>query len=251
MVNNLIITQARVGSKRLPSKVLMDINGQSLLELHLKRLKESKNSNGIVLATTFEKDSSEIIKNVKKINVSIFQGDTNNVLDRFYKVSIKFKPNYIVRVTSDCPLIDSKIIDELLEIAIRNKLDYVSNILIDSYPDGQDVEVISYNTLEKCFHEASLKSDKEHVTPYIRRNSSFNGGAFFSSMNIKSEKDYSKVRMTVDEIEDYNAIKLLVKKLGIKKGWKDYAKFIINNPNLFRNQDKTRNEGYMNSLKFD
>ena len=70
-------------------------------------------------------------------------------------------------------------------------------------------------------------------------------------MNIKSEKDYSKVRMTVDEIEDYNAIKLLVKKLGKKKGWKDYAKFIINNPNLFRNQDKTRNEGYMNSLKFD
>ena len=251
MAKSVIISQARLGSSRLPNKVLMEINKESLLEIHINRLKKCSVTNNIILATTFEKNISKIIEIVKKTGVNIFQGETYDVLNRVYFASKKINPDYVIRVTSDCPLIDSKLIDSVLKIAIEENLDYASNILIESFPDGQDVEVISFSALEKCYYEAILKSDREHVTPYIKRNSSFNGGHLFFSNNFKSKINYSDVRMTVDEFEDYNAIKLLIKKLGVNQDWQVYTEYIINHPNLFNNQKIKRNEGYINSLKRD
>ena len=247
MVKNIIVTQARVNSRRLPNKVMMSIDGETLLETHLNRLTKSLKADKVILATTFEKGAENLIEIGKKIGVEIFQGETDNVLSRFYNSVEKFNPEYIVRVTSDCPLIDPNLIDDLIEIAEIEKLDYVSNILIESYPDGQDIEVISYKALETCIGSVSLSSDKEHVTPYIKRNSTFFQGSLFYSKNIKSKVDYSKIRMTVDEMRDFDCIKVLIKKLGRNKSWNEYTRFIINNQNLFTNQDIIRNEGYLKS----
>ena len=249
MVNAIIISQARVGSSRLPGKLLMKIDEETLLSIHLKRLKKSKLSKKIILATTFENGVEEIIKIGKENKVEIFQGDTENVLERFYKASCNYRPKYVVRVTSDCPLIDHRIIDKLIKIASEKKLDYVSNILEETFPDGQDVEVFTFETLEKSYKEAKLNSDKEHVTPFMRRNSSFCGGNIFNSKNIKSSRDYINVRMTVDEIEDFKTIQILIKKFGYRLDWEVYADYITSNLSLFKNQKIIRNEGYFNSLK--
>lgn len=252
MVNAIIITQARVGSSRLPGKVLMKvIDEQTLLSIHLKRLRKSKLAKKIILATTFEDGVEELIKIGIESKVEVFQGVTENVLERFYKASCKYRPKYIVRVTSDCPLIDYRIIDRLINVAFEKKLDYVSNILEETFPDGQDVEVFTFEALEISYKEAKLKSDKEHVTPYMRRNSNFCGGNMFNSKNIRSSTNYRNVRMTVDEIEDFIAIQILIRKFGYGQKWEVYADYITSNPSLFKNQKITRNEGYINSLKLD
>jgi len=243
----IIVTQARVNSTRLPNKVMMSIDGETLLETHLNRLTKSLKADKVILATTFEKGVQNLIDVGKKSGVEIFQGETDNVLSRFYNAVEKFNPEYIVRVTSDCPLIDPNLIDNLLEIAENEKLDYVSNILLESYPDGQDIEVMSYKALEICNGSVTLSSDKEHVTPYIKRNSTFFNGSLFYSKNIKSTVDYSHIRMTVDEIRDFECINVLIKKLGRNKSWNEYARFIMNNQNLFTNQGILRNEGYFKS----
>ena len=252
MVNAIIITQARVGSSRLPRKVLMKVNHkQTLLSIHLKRLKKSKLAQKIILATTFESGVEDLIKIGIENEVEIYQGDTENVLERFYKASCNYRPKYIVRVTSDCPLIDYRIIDKLLKIAFKKKLDYVSNILEETFPDGQDVEVFTFEALERSYKEAKLKSDKEHVTPFMRRNSNFCGGNIFNSENIISSINYNNVRMTVDEIEDFKAIQFLIKKFGYSLNWEVYADYINSNPLLFKNQNILRNEGYIKSLQND
>ena len=243
MVNVIIITQARIGSTRLPSKVLKEIEGKSLLQIHLERLKKSTYGNNIVVATTFEDGVEKIIKIAKSVEVDFYQGDTNDVLDRFYNAAKGKNPDYIVRVTSDCPLLDPVLMDEIIQLAVVNDLDYTTNTLIEAFPDGQDVEVIKWSAFEKSWKETSLKSDREHVTPYIRVNSSFFGKNLFKSKNFDSSENYNKVRMTVDESKDFDAIKILTTTLGIDKNWKDYTDFILNNPDLFFNQQIIRNEG--------
>ena len=206
MENIIIITQARIGSTRLPYKVLKEIEGKSLLQIHLERLKKSKYGNNIIVATTFEDGVEKIIKIAKSVGVNYYQGDTNDVLDRFYHAAKNKKPDFIVRVTSDCPLIDPSLVDKVVQLAVNEKLDYTSNILIEAYPDGQDVEVIKWSALEKSWIETTLKHDREHVTPYIRKNSSFFGKDLFKSKNLDSLQNYNEVRMTVDESEDFEAI---------------------------------------------
>jgi spore coat polysaccharide biosynthesis protein SpsF len=132
MMNVIIITQARIGSTRLSGKILKRINGQSLLEIHLSRLKKSKLATKIIVATTFEPGVEQIIEIGKKMAVDVFQGATDDVLDRFYQSVKKFAPNYIVRVTSDCPLIDPELVDKVIEMA-KTKIRMVlkSYILMD------------------------------------------------------------------------------------------------------------------------
>ena len=245
MENVIIITQARIGSTRLPSKVLKEIEGKSLLQIHLERLKKSKYGDNLIVATTFEDGVEKIIKIAKSAGVEYYQGDTNDVLDRFYHAAKNRKPDFIVRVTSDCPLIDPTLVDKVVQLAVNENLDYTSNILIEAYPDGQDVEVIKWSALEKSWIETTLKHDREHVTPYIRMNSSFFGEDLFKSKNLDSLQNYNDVRMTVDESKDFEAIRTLMINLGMDENWKIYADFIRNNLNLFSNQKVIRNECFL------
>ena len=245
----IIITQARVGNKRLPSKILKPIGKETVLSIHLKRLLKSKLANKIIVATTFEKKVNQIIEIAKKCNVDFFQGSTDDVLDRYYQAAKFYNPDYVIRVTSDCPLIDPELIDKLIDYALEVKCDYVSNILVPNYPDGQDIEIFKYQALKKAHSKAKLYSDREHVTSYIVNSSSCNDMDLFESKKYPTEVKFKNVRMTVDHKEDFMAINSLVSKLGINKSWFEYAKFIINNPNIFANQKFVRNQAYINSVK--
>lgn len=246
MVKVVIISQARVGSTRLPSKILKKINGKTILEIHLERIKKSKYSKELILATTNEKGSHEIVKVAASLNIKYYQGDVDDVLDRFYQSCFKMKPDFIVRLTSDCPLIDPVLIDKVVDFAIQNNRDYTTNTLIENFPDGQDIEVIKWKAFKQAWKNAKSKHDREHVTPHIRNNSSFFGKSKYSSINFGSEINFGRVRMTIDEQKDFEAIKILIEKIGMYKDWKTYSEFIIAYPTLFENQNIIRNQGSKN-----
>ncbi len=247
----LLITQARVGSTRFPNKVTQGLAHTTLLGLHLERVKKAQLVTDFCVATTHENGAEVIIDIAKKVDVNTFQGSLNDVLDRFYQAALPFRPDYVVRVTSDCPLLDPILIDQVVKFLIESNADYVANILIEEFPDGQDVEVFTFKSLEKAWKEAKLPSEREHVTPYIRNNSDIKGGNLFKAVHFQAPENYNHIRMTVDEPKDLDTIKLLVAKLGVEASWMDYTMYIINNIHEFTNQDIVRNEGYLKSLNND
>ncbi|KAA6320405.1 3-deoxy-manno-octulosonate cytidylyltransferase [termite gut metagenome] len=246
------ITQARYGSSRLPGKILKTIQGKSLLEIHLKRILQSKRISLLKIATTTEKGAEKIIEIGSNLGVQSYQGSIDDVLERFYKTAQSENPDYVVRLTSDCPLIDPIEIDNVIDACILNKVDYASNTLIPTFPDGIDVEVFKYSVLEKAYKEATLKSDREHVTSYIWRNSNMKGGTLFTSFNVTNPIDYSKLRMTVDMDKDFILLKKLIEKKGINKTWLEYVMFLNQHDEIrVINAEYERNEGYINSLQKD
>lgn len=229
----------------------MKIGTDTMLGLHLKRLIKCKNSQKIIVATTREEGVEEIINIATSLGVNIFQGSTNDVLDRYYKAAVEYYPDYIVRVTSDCPLIDPKLIDKLIDLAILTKVDYCSNIISEDFPDGQDIEVFKYSALKIAWKNAALKSEREHVTSYIRNNSGNKGDKIFSEYDLKSPVNYNSVRMTIDEKEDLETIKWLVSNLGTEKSWIEYTNYMLENISYLKNNKIIRNDGYLRSLNDD
>ena len=140
--NNIIFLQARTTSKRFPRKILQKYKKKTLLEILILRLKKSKKVNKIIICTTKNKEDDEIIKICKKLRISFFRGDENNVLKRFFLASKKYKPKNIIRITADCPLIDYEIIDAMLEKHEKSKSDFTSNNNPPTFPDGLDVEIL-------------------------------------------------------------------------------------------------------------
>ncbi|MBC9933800.1 cytidylyltransferase domain-containing protein [Chitinophaga qingshengii] len=251
-MNIITVTQARIGSTRLPGKVLKTINGISLLQIHLERIGLAQKTNKIKVATTLETGAEAICEIAATLGVEYYQGNTTDVLDRFYHAVKEERPDYVVRVTADCPLIDPKIIDKVISFAVTNRLAYASNTMVTTFPDGMDVEVFTFDALEKAWKEAVLGSDREHVTPYIWRNSTFKGGEMFLSGNVTNEPDYGSLRLTVDEPADLELITKLITQLGSKAGWLDYVTYLEQHPELLRiNSDIIHNEGYLKSLSND
>lgn len=248
----IAITQARSGSTRFPKKILNKINGETLLEIHINRIKKSNLIDEIIIATT-ENDSDNIITEIAtSLNVKFFKGSEHDVLDRFYKSIISLKPDFIVRLTSDCSLIDGNLIDEIIEEALKKSLDYYSNILFPTYPDGQDIEVIKFSALEKAWNESKLTSDREHVTPFIKNNSTFFGKDFFTSENHQYKQDYNQVRMVVDYPEDLKVIELLIQYCGLNASWLEYVNCYLKESKISSNNIQIeRNEGYSKSLNKD
>ena len=250
-MKTILITQARSGSTRLPGKILKKINDESLLEIHLKRLNKCNNVSNIIVATTDKPEDKVIYDYAIDWGFNSFRGSESDVLDRFYQAVRKEKPDWIVRVTSDCPLIDPILVDKLINFAHDNNTDYCSNTLVENYPDGQDIEVFKFSALEAAWKNANLSSDREHVTPYIRNNSDFKGASLFTALNYPCVSNYSKIRMTVDETKDFNLIKILIKDLGTDKTWLEYTNHIIKNDLNKINNSIIRNEGLLKSLKND
>jgi len=242
----VLITQARTGSTRLPGKVLMEIDHEPLLIIHLNRIRKADRVNKIIVATT-DNAADKIIGNIsEQNNFYCFAGSENDVLDRFYQSVKNERPTWIVRVTSDCPLIDPNLIDAVISCALVNDVDYCSTGIIENFPDGQDVEVFKFSALERAWEEASLLSEREHVTPYIRNPK--NG---FRCLDFPCSADYSKVRMTVDEQVDFQVIKQLIFALGKDASWLDYTRYLLNTDISELNSGIIRNEGYLKSLKKD
>lgn len=249
----LAITQARSGSKRLPGKILEEINGKTLLQMHIGRVKSASLVSTLVIATTTNKEDDVVEKLCSNFDIICFRGSEDDVLDRFYQAAKSHEADYIVRLTADCPLIDPVLIDEVISNAITSSADYCSNTLKPTFPDGQDVEVFTFNALKLAWEQAALLSEREHVTPYIWKNSTFNKGNLFKSVNVyASDTDYSKVRLTVDERQDLEVIRFLVNAIGEHKTWSEYAEFYLNNNEISKlNQNFRRNEGYTRSIGQD
>ena len=235
----------------MPGKIFKKIGDLTLLDIHLQRLKLSTVFNKIIVATTFEIGVEQIIDIAKYNEVDYFQGSTEDVLDRFYNAVKDNKPDFVVRVTSDCPLIDPQLIDQVVNKTISENLDYCSNQLLEEYPDGQDIEVFKFSALEMAWNQAKLISEREHVTPFIRNNSSFKNGNLFISDNFSCDRNFNHIRMTVDDQKDFDAMELVINHLGKNLSWIDYTDYIMNNPEKFNNQKTIRNEGYLKSLKND
>jgi spore coat polysaccharide biosynthesis protein SpsF (cytidylyltransferase family) len=250
-VNTILITQARMGSTRLAGKVMMQINKTPLLKIHLDRLSKAVNVDKIIVATTCNQDDDIIEKMVNEWGYEVFRGSENDVLDRFYQAVKNYNPNWIVRVTSDCPLIDPILVDKVIDITKVENKDYGSNAIDVTFPDGQDVEVFKFSALETAWKSAKKVSEREHVTPYIRNNSNKNGENIFSSISYKNNVDYSKIRITVDELSDFELINKVIIELGFNKSWFEYTEYIIYNKLVEINGNIIRNEGYLKSLKND
>jgi spore coat polysaccharide biosynthesis protein SpsF (cytidylyltransferase family) len=244
----LAITQARTGSTRFPNKIMKKIKDKTLLKIHVDRIKKSKRINSVIIATTNKQNDDLIENEAFKLKVNCFRGSEDDVLDRFYQAAKNYEPDYIVRLTSDCPLIDPNLIDEIIDQTIKTNADYCSNTLIESYPDGQDVEVFTFKFLKKTWEESILKSDREHVTPFMKNNKIQFNLVNFHSKNL----EYEKVRMTIDEPEDFEVITFLINKLGFDESWQNYAKLYLNDKNISRlNNSIIRNEGYLKSIEND
>ncbi len=250
-LKTVLVTQARSGSTRLPGKVLKEVRGKSLLQIHLERLKKCSKISEIIVATTVKEEDSIIYDKAIEWGFSASRGSELDVLDRFYQAVKDKNADWIVRVTSDCPLIDPVLVDQVIDFVQENNKDYGSNGLIEHFPDGQDVEVFKFSALELAWKNARLQSEREHVTPYIRNHANKNGSNLFTAISFPCESDFSNIRMTVDESSDFELIKILINKLGVEKTWLEYTNYIIENNLTKINDQIIRNEGYLKSLKND
>jgi spore coat polysaccharide biosynthesis protein SpsF len=201
-----IITQARMTSTRLPGKVLMEAGGKTLLEYHIERLQWS--GLPVFIATTVNTTDDCIVDFAKSHHIEIYRGDEQNVLNRYYECAHKYGLDILVRVTSDCPLIDGYLIKEAVEEYLKkgdSEL-YISNGIQRTFPRGFDFEVFSFKLLEDAQKHAEQDSDKEHVTPYIHQNRS----GKVKIQHFLSSKNNSDIRITVDTQEDYQLVKILL-----------------------------------------
>lgn len=199
------IIQARMGSTRLPGKILKNVLGKPLLGYLIDRLKGSRHVNKIVIATTDQKQDDPIAVYAKNQNVEVFRGSEDDVLDRYAKAAKQSGAGVVVRITSDCPLIDPSVIDRGVQIFLDNDADYVTNTLTRTYPRGMDVEVFSREALEIAADKAIAKEEREHVTPYIVRHPDL-----FKQRNFIYSHDNSSLRWTVDTQEDFMLISKLI-----------------------------------------
>lgn len=204
------IVQARMGSERLPGKVMADINGKPLLEHLIERLKAVKRIDIIIIATTDKERDKPILKLSEQLGVYSFAGDEDDVLNRFYHAAKKFNIDVVVRITADDPLKDPKIISKVLETYMNSNVDYVTNVLKRTYPDSMVTEIFPFSVLEKAFKGARVSHHREHVTPYIYENPQL-----FSILNVEAEGIYKRpdLRIQVDTPEDLKLVRSIFRLL--------------------------------------
>lgn len=254
----LAITQARFGSSRFPGKVLKKVGGRTILEIHLRRLLRAQRIGKVVVATTDEPEAEEICAIARSLGVDSYRGSLHDVLDRYYHAAVRFKGEVepfegVLRATSDCTLIDPSLIDQVVNAFVAQKVDYCSNNLEPSFPIGVDHEVFRFSALERAWKEAKQPSEREHVTPYIWKNSSVKGGTLFTSYSFRQEReDQVDLRMVVDEPSDLEIISRLVAALGDDRPWQEYADYLAAHPELRAlSAHITRYGSYLKSLDND
>jgi spore coat polysaccharide biosynthesis protein SpsF (cytidylyltransferase family) len=245
----LIIT-VRMGASRLPGKSLMDIHGHPLIWHVIERVKHAKEVEAIMLATTREKVDDPLADFFKSIDVQVYRGDLNDVLDRYYQAAKIARADVVIRVTGDCPLVDPSIIDEAVKLFKSGNYDYVSNCQ-EPWMDGFDVEVFSFNALETAWKEATMTSEREHVTPYIRNTTKFK--KYF----LENDPWFEGQQCSVDRIEDLEFVRAVYAELFKQKkdhrfSYEDVKEVLTKNPKIREiNKNSIVNEGYKKSLKED
>lgn len=246
-MNVVAIIQARLASTRFPGKILEEVAERPMLEMLISRVKLSQKIDKIVVATTSESTDDRLCRWLNQENIDYFRGSEEDVLDRFWQCAKSYNADIVVRLTADDPLKDPKIIDEAVDLFLNNPdVDYVSNTIRPSYPEGLDVEVFSLFSLALANEKAKLKSEREHVTPYIWKTTET-----FKLLNFEMSRDLSAWRWTVDKPVDLEFIKTLLKmaRNNIFASYLDLIAIIDKNPALMDiNIGILRNEGYLKSI---
>jgi len=227
------IIQARMGSSRLPGKVLKKVNGIPLLKYQFERVKQSSFISETVIATTVREKDGVIAEFCEQNGISCFRGNEDDVLSRYHECAKEYKVDVVVRLTADCPLIDPQVIDDVVKIYMENNYDFVANTAPPegfTYPEGMDVEVFSFPLLDRASRETKKPSEREHVTHYFWQNPKL-----FSTYRIDLDKDFSAYRLTVDYPEDLDVTKAVIYGLYPKNPlftMQDMIEFLDINPGI-------------------
>jgi glutamate-1-semialdehyde 2,1-aminomutase/spore coat polysaccharide biosynthesis protein SpsF len=242
------VIQARMASTRLPGKVLADIAGHAMLWHVVSRVYAARRLDQVVVATSNEPSDDAIAMFCATNRFECFRGNARDVLDRFYRAAKYYGADAIVRITADCPLIDPRVIDRLVDVYYQGSYDYVTNTLRYTYPDGLDAEVFSFDALQRAFREARKPADREHVTSYFRTSGSYR------LCNVECDVDLSRrnLRWTVDEPADLEFVRAVYAYLWPQRqlfGMDDVLQLLDQKPELIdMNRGIVRNEGYYRSL---
>lgn len=223
------IVQARTGSTRLPGKVLMDLEGETVLACVVHRLRRARLIDEVLVATTDRAADDVIVKECRSLSVLVSRGDENDVLDRYFRAAQLAKADVVVRITSDCPLIDPEVTDKTIAAFLEAAPDYASNALARTYPRGLDTEVMSVAALGRAWHGARKRYEREHVTPYI-----YEHPAEFKLLSVTDDADYSGHRWTVDTPEDLEFVRAVCARLRDNPTflWRDVLDLLDREPEL-------------------
>ena len=242
-----------MGSVRLPGKILKEVLGQPLLVHLVTRLLQARWIDKITVATSSNKADDPVEELCREQGYYCFRGSENDVLDRYYQAALfsgAGEDDTIIRITGDCPLVDPEVVDKAILLFHRSKADYASNVNPPTFPDGLDVEVFKFTALKTAWNEASLVSEREHVTPFIRNNPER-----FKQANLDNARDLSGLRWTVDEEEDFMFVRTVYEKLYSKDRvftTEEVLSLLERQPELLTiNSRFKRNEGLLKSLQND
>jgi spore coat polysaccharide biosynthesis protein SpsF len=239
------VIQARMSSSRLPGKVLMPIAGRPLLAFMVERVRRAKLLDAIVVATSDDPMAAMLIEN----DIAVWRGSLDNVLTRFHDAALSQNADVVLRLTGDCPLIEPQLIDACVNMLAGQCLDYVSNTTPPTYPDGLDVEAMTMSALSQTEKEATLVSEREHVTPFIRRYPDR-----FTNSALTSAIDFSALRWTVDYADDLDTVRAMVDAIEGDPVLADRFDFlrVIDQLKLSDTSARhARNEGLAKSLRED
>ncbi len=234
------LVQARMGSTRLPNKVMRPIGGTPMIELLLSRLSRAKEVDQIVVATSVDMRNQSLVDHVRKLGYACEQGSENDVLDRFVQAARAHQADVVVRITGDCPLVDPALVDEVVRRFKESGVDYFSNTDPPTYPDGLDIEVFSLNVLEQANKETNKPFDREHVTPYLHES------GLFKTASMQHSQDLSTLRWTVDEPADFSVVEKVFQHFHPRTDftWVEVLNLQHRKPDIFNsNQHIIRNEG--------
>lgn len=228
-VNLVVIIQARMGSTRLPGKVLKDICGQPMLARVINCVRRATLPNKIIVATSTEPADNAVAELCAAHSIDVFRGSELDVLDRYYQAARAFAADGVIRITSDCPLIDPEVMDRAIGVFVDSQPDYASTALVRTYPRGLDTEVMSMSALERAWRSATEPYQRMHVTPYLYQNP-----AEFKCINVANDEDYSFYRWTVDTAEDLEMVRAIYDRLGPSDGfgWRDVLALMQREPAL-------------------
>ena len=242
------IIQARMGSSRLAGKVMKKVDeNKVVLDYVIQQLKSSKNMDKIFVVTSNLDEDDIICSHLTSKNIKFFRGSSDDVLDRYYQCAKKFSIDTIVRITSDNPLIDPEIVDLVIEKFSSSKCDYATNSLNRTFPYGTEVEIFSFQVLEKAWISAKKPSEREHVTPFIRDPQNE-----FVLLNIKNNDNLSFLRYTVDRIEDLQLVREIIKHISERPIILKHILDLFNNkPEIFKINEHVQHDGYLSSIKKD
>ena len=228
-MNIVAIIQARMGSSRLPGKVLMDLGGEMVLGRVVRRLQRSRHISKIVVATTTVPADEVIVAECDRLEVLCFRGSEHDVLDRYYQAARANAADAVVRITSDCPLIDPELVDETVEVFRDKHADYASNVFPRTYPRGLDTEVFSFDALDRAWREAREAHQREHVTPYL-----YEHPQIFKLASLSGAADYSRYRWTLDTREDLELLRAIYSRFHGRDdfSWQEVLRLMEREPEL-------------------